>query len=187
MDQKVIISLRKIITSLTKRLSINTLCYNATFSLIGISGHVTRSRPYHSILPLRCRLLIQSFLLLCLTTQAFNHFSYSTSYHSRRCFLKGAARSALVRPPASIAELSMKLMAISPSSTNPRTWWCMTLMCFVRFWLSGSFVKITLVSLLPSIFISRPLSLVEACSRIVELSNQHPFHSTLGHSHVLGL
>ena len=54
--------------NLIKRLSINTLCYTVTFSLIGISSHVTQSRPYHSTFPLYCRLLIQSFLLFCLTS-----------------------------------------------------------------------------------------------------------------------
>ena len=152
--QKVIISLTKIITSLTKRLSINTLCYTATFSLIAISGHVTWSRPYYSTLPLRCRSFIQSFLLLCLITQAFNHFPYYTSPHFPQCFLKAAARSALVRPLANIAELWIQSMANSLSSTNPRTWWCMTSICFFWFWLSGSLVKVRLVSLLPSIFIS---------------------------------
>ena len=93
-----------------------------------------------------CSLLI-AFLILHLSPLA-------TRLHSSRCFLKGPAGRAFVRPSASIAELSIHSIASSPSSTNPRTWWCMTSMCFVRFWLSGSFVKVRLVSLSPSIFIS---------------------------------
>lgn len=44
-------------------------------------------------------------------------------------------------------------MLSSQSSTNSQTWWCMISICFVRFWLVGSLVKVRLVLLSPSIFI----------------------------------
>ena len=74
--------------------------------------------------------------------------------YSSWCFLKSSAGRAFVRPSTSIAELSIHSIANSPSSTNPHKWWCMTPMCFVWFWLSRSFVKVRLVSLSSSIFIS---------------------------------
>ena len=62
-------------------------------------------------------------------------------------------RRAFIRPSASIDELVIHLIPSFPSSTSPRTWWCIMSICLVRFWLSGSFVKVRLVLLSPSISI----------------------------------
>lgn len=78
--------------------------------------------------------------------------------HWSQCLLNGPAGSASVRPSANSDKLAVHLIPSSSSSTTPRTWWCLTSMCF-WFWLSGFFVKVRHVILSPNISM-----LLTACS-----------------------
>lgn len=68
--------------------------------------------------------------------------------------MKSPVERAFVKPLASIFKLKIYSIASSLFSTNFLIWWSIISICLVQFWLLGSLVKVELVLLSPSIFIS---------------------------------